>query len=167
MLNRREFGSVLAGAALPAPAHEANLPAELRHHPRRRPGLRRPRLLRASDHPHAESRPDGAGGHALHAVLLGRPGLHAEPAALMTGRLPGRAGVPRVLVPRRDRGLPDEEITLAEALKPHGYATACVGKWHLGHLPGVPAHAARIRRVLRHPLQQRHEPTARAAHRRR
>jgi arylsulfatase A-like enzyme len=32
-------------------------------------------------------------------------------------------------------GLPPSEITLAEALKPAGYATAAIGKWHLGHEP--------------------------------
>jgi len=60
-------------------------------------------------------------------------------AALMTGRLPIRSGMcsnkRRVLFPNSPGGLPPEEITLAEALKTKGYATACVGKWHLGHLP--------------------------------
>src|SRR5690606_26854746 len=31
--------------------------------------------------------------------------------------------------------LPAEEVTIAEALRDRGYATACVGKWHLGHRP--------------------------------
>ncbi len=60
-------------------------------------------------------------------------------AALMTGRLPIRSGmcsdVRRVLFPDSAGGLPPGEITLAEALKPQGYTTACIGKWHLGHLP--------------------------------
>jgi arylsulfatase A len=53
-------------------------------------------------------------------------------AALLTGRLPARCGVPYVLFPTEQTGLPPREVTLAELLKPAGYATACVGKWHLG-----------------------------------
>jgi len=53
-------------------------------------------------------------------------------AALLTGRLPVRCGVPYVLFPTEHTGLPPGEVTLAELLKPTGYATACVGKWHLG-----------------------------------
>ncbi|MGQ9821393.1 MAG: sulfatase family protein [Thermogutta sp.] len=60
-------------------------------------------------------------------------------AGLMTGRLPIRSGMcsdtRRVLFPDSAGGLPDEEITIAEILSGRGYATACVGKWHLGHLP--------------------------------
>jgi arylsulfatase A-like enzyme len=60
-------------------------------------------------------------------------------AAIMTGRLPIRSGMcsdqRRVLFPDSAGGLPSSEITIAEALKPKGYATACIGKWHLGHLP--------------------------------
>jgi arylsulfatase A len=59
-------------------------------------------------------------------------------AALMTGRLPARSGMcsnkRRVLFPNSKGGIPASEITLAEALKTKGYATACIGKWHLGHL---------------------------------
>jgi arylsulfatase A-like enzyme len=55
-------------------------------------------------------------------------------AAILTGRLPIRSGLNRVLGPNSVGGIPDEEITLAEALKSRGYATMCVGKWHLGHL---------------------------------
>lgn len=56
-------------------------------------------------------------------------------ASLMTGRLHVRTGVNRVLFPDSTGGLPESEVTIAQALKPLGYATCCVGKWHLGHLP--------------------------------
>jgi arylsulfatase A-like enzyme len=64
-------------------------------------------------------------------------------AALLTGRLPIRSGMygvaagtaPKVLRDNAAQGLPPEEITIAEALKPRGYATGIIGKWHLGQLP--------------------------------
>jgi arylsulfatase A len=57
-------------------------------------------------------------------------------AALLTGRLPIRSGMAgtqqqRVIYARHTGGLPSNEITIASALKTKGYATACVGKWHL------------------------------------
>ena len=56
-------------------------------------------------------------------------------AALLTGRYPLRSGLTRTLFPKSSGGIQDGELTLAEALKSRGYSTACIGKWHLGHLP--------------------------------
>jgi arylsulfatase len=54
-------------------------------------------------------------------------------AALMTGSYPVRIGVTYVLQPASAVGLHPQELTIAELLKSVGYATAAVGKWHLGH----------------------------------
>ncbi len=56
-------------------------------------------------------------------------------AALLTGCYPQRVSMPRVLFPRDNIGLNRDEITIADILKTRGYATCCIGKWHLGHLP--------------------------------
>jgi arylsulfatase A len=60
-------------------------------------------------------------------------------AGLITGRLPIRTGMtclnPVVLFPNSAGGLQTTEVTISSTLKKHGYATGCVGKWHLGHLP--------------------------------
>ena len=63
-------------------------------------------------------------------------------AALMTGSYPGRVGMNHVLMPgSKDKnsgeilGLNPDELTLAEVVKAQGYATACIGKWHLGDDP--------------------------------
>lgn len=54
-------------------------------------------------------------------------------ASLLTGRYPYRAGVRSILGGHRQAsGLPQSVPTLATALKPLGYRTAMVGKWHLG-----------------------------------
>ena len=58
-------------------------------------------------------------------------------ASLLTGRYPFRHGMWSNPAPDSgvDIGLALSEITLAEALKPRGYASICIGKWHLGHTP--------------------------------
>jgi len=56
-------------------------------------------------------------------------------AALMTGCYPQRVSLPNVIGPNAKIGISDREQTIAETLKPLGYATACYGKWHLGHHP--------------------------------
>jgi len=55
-------------------------------------------------------------------------------AGLLSGRYPIRTGLARDVIRQTDKhGLPLSEITIAEALRPD-YATALVGKWHLGHV---------------------------------
>ncbi len=57
-------------------------------------------------------------------------------ASLMTGCYPKRAlPIPGVLFPAAAVGLNPSERTVAELLKDAGYATACIGKWHLGDQP--------------------------------
>ena len=47
-------------------------------------------------------------------------------------------------------------MTLAEVVKQQDYATACYGKWHLGHHPKFLPTQPRLRRVLRPALLERH-----------
>ena len=59
-------------------------------------------------------------------------------AALLTGCYPKRVGMQKgVLFPASTLGLNPAEHTIADHLKQQGYATACFGKWHLGHHPEV------------------------------
>jgi arylsulfatase A len=55
-------------------------------------------------------------------------------ASLLTGRYPHRTGAIDTLDGRGLDRLALREVTLANALKPAGYATALIGKWHLGAL---------------------------------
>jgi len=53
--------------------------------------------------------------------------------ALLTGRHAFRSRVPKGIIWQWDPPLlEDERVTLPELLREVGYATACVGKWHLG-----------------------------------
>lgn len=57
-------------------------------------------------------------------------------AALLTGCYPKRVGLEQhVLFPSSKKGLNPEEFTLGDLFQSQGYATACIGKWHLGHHP--------------------------------
>ena len=80
-----------------------------------------------------------AEGQRWTSFYAGAPVCTPSRAALLTGRLPVRTGMAsskrRVLFPDSKGGLQPSEVTIAELLKGRGYATACVGKWHLGHLP--------------------------------
>lgn len=58
----------------------------------------------------------------------------ASRASLLTGSYHPRVGISGALNPHSTHGLHEREITIAELLKQKGYATAAVGKWHLGHL---------------------------------
>ncbi len=57
----------------------------------------------------------------------------ASRAALLTGCYHRRVGISGALGPKAKTGLNRHEVTIAELCKQQGYATACFGKWHLGH----------------------------------
>ena len=56
-------------------------------------------------------------------------------AQLLTGCYGARVSVPGVYGPGGKNGLHPAEFTIAERLKEHGYATMCIGKWHVGDQP--------------------------------
>ncbi len=55
-------------------------------------------------------------------------------AAILTGKVPQRAGLAGNAAPNRaPEGMPTEQFTLAEMMKQAGYVTGHIGKWHLGY----------------------------------
>jgi arylsulfatase A-like enzyme len=74
-----------------------------------------------------------AGGARLEQFYV-QPMCTPTRAALMTGRYPFRYGLQTLVIPSKGTyGLATDEYTLPQTLKDAGYATAMVGKWHLGH----------------------------------
>ncbi len=78
-----------------------------------------------------------AEGMRFNSFYSASPVCSPSRAALLTGTYPPRVGISVVLYPISSFGLNPDEITLAEILKEQGYATACVGKWHLGDYPAM------------------------------
>ncbi|KAA5544636.1 sulfatase [Roseiconus nitratireducens] len=79
-----------------------------------------------------------AEGAKLTSFYVPTPYCAPSRGTILTGRYPFRHSVVRNPSPdsgASNFGLPQEEVTLAELLRPNGYATAAYGKWHLGHRP--------------------------------
>jgi arylsulfatase A len=77
-------------------------------------------------------------GRKFTSFMVASPVCSPSRAALLTGCYPKRVGLHQhVLFPTSTKGLNPTEHTIADHLKGLGYATACFGKWHLGHLPEV------------------------------
>ncbi len=75
-------------------------------------------------------------GRRFTSFLVASPVCTPSRAALLTGCYPKRVGLHQhVLFPQSNKGLNPSEHTIADHLKGLGYATACFGKWHLGHHP--------------------------------
>jgi arylsulfatase A len=85
------------------------------------PRIRTPNLSRVADE-----------GVQLTQFYSGNPVCSPSRSALLTGRNCIRTGVIEVFFSGNGRGMSLSEVTLAEALKPLGYTSACIGKWHLG-----------------------------------
>ena len=69
---------------------------------------------------------------ALFTDWYGQQSCTAGRAAFITGQSPIRTGLTKVGLPGATEGLKKEDVTIAELLKPDGYATGQFGKNHLG-----------------------------------
>lgn len=77
-----------------------------------------------------------AEGRKFTGFMVASPVCTPSRAALLTGSYPKRVGLHKhVLFPASDYGLNPAEYSIADHFKSLGYATACIGKWHLGHHP--------------------------------
>ena len=77
----------------------------------------------------------GKEGMIFNDIYVGCAVCSGSRTALLTGAHYQRLSMNAVLFPPSTKGLHPDEQTIADMLKDVGYKTACVGKWHLGHLP--------------------------------
>jgi arylsulfatase A-like enzyme len=66
--------------------------------------------------------------------MVSSPTCTPSRVSLLTGRYCTRSQLNAPIPPGYKIGLPDEDVTIAEMLKPAGYTTFMVGKWHLGDI---------------------------------
>lgn len=76
-----------------------------------------------------------AEGAKLTQFYVSQPVCSASRSSLLTGCYANRLGIHGAYGPSAGKGLNPNETTIAEILKPLGYATAIYGKWHLGSEP--------------------------------
>ena len=79
--------------------------------------------------------------------------------SLMTGCHYQRLSMRAVLFPNSGQGLHPGEVTIADMLQDAGYRTACVGKWHLGHLPPCLPTMAFLTRTTCGSIRRTNSPT--------
>ena len=96
---------------------------------------------------YADIGPFGASIETPHLDRMAREGMRftdfvvstavcsASRASLLTGCYNKRLGISGAYGPRAKAGISGDEMTIAELCKQKDYATACFGKWHLGHHP--------------------------------
>ena len=73
-------------------------------------------------------------GRKFTSFYVASPVCSPSRSALLTGCYPKRIGMEKhVIFPAHNHGMHTDEVTIADMLRDNGYATACVGKWHLGH----------------------------------
>jgi len=142
MAHVRTYRIVAAIAAALWPAFNVAANA---HHATRPPNIV---LIFIDDMGYGDIGPFGAEGYATpHLDWMAREGMtftdfevsaavcSASRVALLTGCYHRRVGIAGALGPQAEHGLHEAEVTLAEICKQKGFATACFGKWHLGHHP--------------------------------
>jgi arylsulfatase len=141
---RREFLESLGAGAFALASWRETIPRPLgQDRPHRPPNIV---LIFMDDMGYADIGCFGARGYATPAIdRLAAEGLKftdfyvsqavcsASRASLLTGCYAERVGIQGALGPEAKVGLGPGEETMADLLKERGYATAVVGKWHLGH----------------------------------
>ena len=77
---------------------------------------------------------DGQGGRKFTDFYVTQAVCSASRAVFSRVATTQRVGIMGALGPKSNIGINPGEVTIAEICKQKGYATACYGKWHLGHL---------------------------------